>query len=136
MPGSEGYYAPLWSPDGEYLAAIHNPPQSQAIYSVKTKQWKQLKVFEREWGFFVWAPDSKSIYAMRDPLSVAAGEQIGIYRLSVPDGRWELFSKFTGLNVLQEGAQDFISIAPEGNVAAISDTSATQIYQMKWKNAE
>jgi serine/threonine protein kinase len=98
MPGSDGYYAPSWSPDGQYLAAIQNPPKSLAIYSVKTKQWKQLKVFEHEWGFFVWAPDSKSLYLMRGPEEVGTGEQMGIYRLTVPDGKWELFTKFTGLN--------------------------------------
>jgi Tol biopolymer transport system component len=136
MPGSDGYYAPLWSPDGRYLAAIQNPPKSLAIYSVKTKQWKQLKVFEHEWGFFVWAPDSKSIYLMRGPLEVATGEQTGIYRLTVPEGKWELFTKFTGLNTLANGAENFVSITPEGNIAAMNDTSVTQIYQMKWKNAE
>jgi len=136
MPGSDGYYAPLWSPDGQYLAGIQNPPQSLAIYSVKTKQWKQLKVFARDWGFFVWGLDSKSVYAMRDPLSAAPGEQLGIYRLTVPDGKWELFAKFTGLNVLQEGAQNFVSITPEGSIAVMNDASATQIYQMKWNNAE
>jgi serine/threonine protein kinase len=136
MPGSDGYYAPLWSPDGQYLAGIQNPPKSLAIYSVKTKQWKRLKIFLHDWGFFVWAPDSKSIYVMRDPLSAATGEQVGIYRLTVPDGKWELFTKFTGLNVLQQGAQNFVSITPEGNIAAMNDTSVTQIYQMKWKNAE
>src|SRR5277367_6271367 len=136
MPESDGYYAPLWSPDGHYLAAIHNPPKSLAIYSVKTKQWKELKVFENDWGFFVWTPDAKSIYVMEDPTSVGTGEQAGIYRLTVPDGDWKLFTKFTGLNVLREGLQNFVSITPEGNIAAISDTSVTQIYQMKWKNAE
>jgi eukaryotic-like serine/threonine-protein kinase len=137
MPGSDGYYAPLWSPDGQYLAAIQNPPKSLAIYSVKTKQWKQLKIFEHDWGFFVWAPDSKSLYLMRGPSEVGTGEQTGIYRLSVPDGKWELFTKFTGLNpLLSSGAQNFVSITPEGNIATMSDTSVTQIYQMKWKNAE
>jgi serine/threonine protein kinase len=136
MPGSDGYYAPLWSPDGQYLAGIQNPPKSMAIYSVKTKQWKQLKVFERDWGFFVWAPDSKSLYVMRDPSEGWTNEQTGIYRLTVPDGKWELFTKFTGLNTLLNGAQNFVSITPEGNIAAISDTGVTQIYQMKWKNAE
>jgi eukaryotic-like serine/threonine-protein kinase len=136
MPGSDGYYAPLWSPDGQYLAGIQNPPKSLAIYSMKTKQWKQLKVFEHDWGFFVWAPDSKSLYFMRGPMEAATGEQTGIYRLTVPDGKWELFTKFTGLNALLQGAQDFVSITPEGNIAAISDSSVTQIYQMKWKNAE
>jgi serine/threonine protein kinase/Tol biopolymer transport system component len=136
MPGSDGYYAPLWSPDGQYLAGIHNPPKSLAIYSVKTKQWKQLKVFQRDWGFFVWAPDSKSLYSALDPTVVATGEQTGVYRLTVPDGKWELFTKFTGINVQLQGAQDFISFTPEGNIAVMSDTSATQIYQMKWKHAE
>ena len=95
-----------------------------------------MKVFERDWGFFVWAPDSKSLYFMRGPWEAATGEQTGIYRLTVPDGKWELFTKFTGLNVLLKGAQDFVSITPEGNIAAMSDTSVTQIYEMKWKNPE
>jgi Tol biopolymer transport system component len=136
MPGSDGYYAPLWSPDGQYLAGIQNPPKSLAIYSMKTKQWKQLKVFEHDWGFFVWAPDSKSLYLMRGPEEAATGEQTGIYRLMVPDGKWELFANFTGMNPLLGGVQDFVSITPEGNIASMSDASVTQIYQMKWKNAD
>jgi Tol biopolymer transport system component len=136
MPGSDGYYAPSWSPDGQYLAGTQNPPKSLAVYSVKTKQWKQLKVFEHDWGFFVWAPDSKSLYLMRGPAEAGTGEQTGIYRLTVPDGKWELFAKFTGMNTVPNGAQDFVSITPEGHIAAMSDASVSQIYQMKWKNAE
>jgi eukaryotic-like serine/threonine-protein kinase len=136
MPGSDGYYAPLWSPDGQYLAGIQNPPKSLAIYSVKTKQWKQLKVFEHDWGFFVWATDSKSLYLMRGPSEAGSDEQAGIYRLTVTDGKWELFTKFSELNVLLGGVQDFVSITPEGNIATMSDTSVTQIYQMKWKTTE
>ncbi|MGB7726639.1 MAG: hypothetical protein WBL50_01315, partial [Candidatus Acidiferrum sp.] len=136
MPGSDGYYAPSWSPDGQYLAGIHSPPKSLAIYSVKTKQWKQLKVFEHDWGFFVWAPDSKSLYLMRGPEEAATGEQTGIYRLTVPDGKWELFAKFAGVNVTLQGAQDFVSITPAGSIAVMSDISMTQIYQMRWKSTE
>jgi eukaryotic-like serine/threonine-protein kinase len=136
MPGSEGYYAQSWSPDGQYLAAIHNPPKSAALYSVNTKQWKQLKVFEHDWGFFVWARDSKSIFYIRGPAEIGAGEQPGIYRLSVPDGKWELYAKFTGINPVLQGAQDFLSVTPEGHVAAMSDTSVTQIYELLWKNAD
>ena len=136
MPGSEGYYAPSWSPDGQYLAAIENPPKSAALYSVNTKKWKRLKVFEHDWGFFVWARDSKSIFYMQGPSEVGVGAQTGIGRLSVPDGKWELYAKFTGMNPVLQGAQDFLSVTPEGNVAAMSDSSVTQIYQMQWKGAE
>ncbi len=136
MPGSDGYYAPRWSPDGQYLAATQNPPKSLAVYSVKTKQWTRLKVFEHDWGFFVWAPDSKSVYVMRGPVEVATGEPTGIYRLTVPEGKWELFAKFAGLNPSVNGAEDFLSVTQDGHVAAMSDTSVTQIYRMKRKNAQ
>jgi eukaryotic-like serine/threonine-protein kinase len=136
MPGSDGYYAPQWSPDGQYLAGIQNPPRSLAIYSVKSGQWKQLKVFDHDWGFFVWAPDSKSIYMMRGPEEATTGEQTGIYRASVPDGKWDLSAKLTGLNPLLNGVNNFVSVTPEGNLAAPSDTGVTQIYQMKWKGGE
>jgi eukaryotic-like serine/threonine-protein kinase len=136
VTGSDGYYAPLWSPDGQYLAAIQNPPKSLAIYSANTKQWKQLKVFEHDWGFFTWAPDSKSLYLMQGPWESGTDKQTGIYRLTVPDGKWELFAKLTGLNALAPGAQDFVSITPEGKIAVMSDNSVMQIYQMKWKTAE
>jgi Tol biopolymer transport system component/predicted Ser/Thr protein kinase len=136
MPGSEGYYAPLWSPDGQYLAGIQNPPKSAALYSVKSKQWKQLKVFEHEWGFFAWADDSKAIFYMRGPDAIGAGEQPGVYRLTVPEGKYELYANFTGINPTLQGGLAFISLTPDGNVAAMSDTSVTQVYQMRWKNAE
>ena len=136
MPGSDGYYAPQWSPDGQYLAAIQNPPKSLAVYSVKTKHWARLKVFERDWGFFVWTPDSKSIYVMRGPAEVATGEPTGIYRLTVPEGKWELYANFTGLSPFVNGAQDFLSVTQDGHVAAMSDSSVTQIYRMRWNHAE
>ncbi|MGD0930346.1 MAG: protein kinase [Candidatus Korobacteraceae bacterium] len=136
MPGSDGYYAPQWSPDGQYLAAIQNPPKSLAVYSVKTKQWVRLKIFEHDWGFFVWAPNSKSIYVMRGPAEVATGEPTGIYRLTVPEGKWELYANFTSLSPLVNGAQDFLSVTQDGHVATMSDTSVTQIYRMRWNHAE
>jgi len=89
-----------------------------------------------DWGFYLWAPDSKSLYVMRDQPEGWTNEQSGIYRLTVPDGKWELFTKSTGLNALLNSPQNFVSITPEGNIAAINDTGVTQIYQMKWKNAE
>jgi hypothetical protein len=73
---------------------------------------------------------------MRGPSEAATGEQTGIYRLTVPDGKWELFAKFTGLNPSLNGTLDFVSITPEGYIATMSDNSVTQVYQMKWKPAE
>jgi hypothetical protein len=47
-----------------------------------------------------------------------------------------LSAKLTGLNPLLNGVNNFVSVTPEGNLAAPSDTGVTQIYQMKWKGGE
>ncbi len=92
--------------------------------------------FQHDWGFFVWAPGSKSLYFMRGPAEAAAGEQTVNLPAYSARRKVELFTKFNGLNPLLFGVQNFVSITPEGNIAALSDTSVTQIYQMKWKNGE
>jgi hypothetical protein len=53
MPGSQGYYAPAWSPDGKYLAAIGKNLSRMVLYSAATKTWKDLKLFDAEWGYWI-----------------------------------------------------------------------------------
>jgi hypothetical protein len=73
---------------------------------------------------------------MRGPDEIATGEQTGVYRLTVPEGKWELYAEFKGLNPVMNGAQDFLSVTQDAHVAAMSDSSVTQIYRMRWNHAE
>ena len=75
-------------------------------FTRKAKQWKQLKIFETIGDFLYGRRIRKSLYLMRGPNEAATGEPTGIYRLTVPEGKWELFTKFTGMNASIQGAQD------------------------------
>ena len=129
-PGSEGIYVPSWSPDGNYMVAIANPPKRMVVYSRETKTWRTLKQFGADWGYWRWSGDSKSILMAK--VFAEPGEQPGIYRLNIADGKWTLVATFNGLRVSSEGAQNLLSITPDGRPAMMSDTSVVQIYSLRW----
>lgn len=60
------------------------------------------------------------------------GEQPGVYRLNIADGKWTLIATFNGLRLSSDGPQNQLSITPDGQVAMMSDTSVVQIYSMRW----
>jgi hypothetical protein len=96
------------------------------LYATATKTWKDLKLFDVEWGYWIWSSDSRSIY-----MAMMEG-QTGIYRLSVPDGGWKKVSGFDGLVNLSED-DAFPSLTPDGRPALMSRTGVAQIYSLSWK---
>jgi serine/threonine protein kinase/Tol biopolymer transport system component len=130
MPGSEAYYAPSWSPDGKYMVATAQNPSRMVVYSAQSGTWKDLKTFDAPWGLSVWTNDSKSVYIiMKD---AAPGEEPGIYRLAIADGKWNQIAKLDGLTVSPNGLDNFISLTADGQPAMMDDTSVVQIYAAKW----
>jgi serine/threonine protein kinase len=127
MPGSTGYYVPSWSPDGKYMVAMAQNPSRMVLYSAETKQWRDLKQFEISWGYWVWAADSKSIY-MAPTIS-----EVGIYQLTVPDGKWTKLSGMDGVTLRGLAPDSYVSLTPDGQPALMSDTGVAQIYSLHWK---
>ena len=126
MPGSEGFYVPSWSPDGKYMVALAQNPSRMMLYTGQTGAWRDLKKFDLPWGFWIWSSDSKSIY-----MAVISGAP-GVYRLTIPDGKWELIAKFDGLNITSDDLENFLSLTADGRPAIMSDTSVVQVYSAKW----
>ncbi len=128
MPGSEGYYVPSWSPDGKYMVAMAQNPSRMVLYSAETKQWKDMKEFDVPWGYWAWAQDSKSIY-MAPTL-----KNVGIYQLTIPDGKWTQISGMDGVTLRGLAPDAFLSMTMDGRPAIMSDASVAQIYSLKWKD--
>jgi len=131
-PSSEGSYVPSWSPDGKYMVAIANPPKHMVVYSRETKTWRTLKQFGADWGFWRWSGDSKSILMAKT--AAEPGEQPGVYRLNIADGKWTLVALFNGLSVSSSSSpfENVLSITSDGRPAMMSDTSVVQIYSLRW----
>ena len=129
-PGTVGVYVPSWSPDGKYMVAIKTDPKRMVVYSRETKTWRTLKQFGANWGYWRWSGDSKSILLAQ--IDAEPGEQPGVYRLNIADGKWTLVATLNGLSVSSDGVENLLSITPDGRPAMMSDTSVVQIYSLRW----
>jgi Tol biopolymer transport system component len=132
MPNTLGFSAPSWSPDGKYMGVFAEQPSRMMLYSANTKTWKELTQFKDPSGFWTWSRDSKSLY-----MGMVQGNN-GIYRITVPDGKWtkvsDLGGTYTGLySGLADGAS-FVSLTPDGEPAMMAFTGVAQIYSLHWKH--
>jgi Tol biopolymer transport system component len=125
MPGTVGYYFPSWSPNGKYMIAMALHPSRMMLYSAETKTWRELRRFDVPWGYFAWARDGKALYM------ALVDEQKGMYRLTVPEGKWE---KMGGMERIDARDLDsFVSLTADGEPAIMSHTGIAQVYALHWK---
>jgi Tol biopolymer transport system component len=127
IPGSEGFYVGSWSPDGKYMVAVAQNPLRMMLFNVQSQSWRELKKFDAPWGYWVWTKDSKSIFLAQTQ------REVGIYRLTVADGKWERVTGLEGINVADQLNQSFMNLTADGQPAIMNDTSVVQIYSLKWK---
>ena len=128
MPDTAGFQTPSWSPDGKFLVAIGQKPSRLMLYSASTKAWKVLTQFQAPWGYWTWSRDSKSLY-----MGMVKGQN-GIYRLTVPDGKWEKVSELASVYTSLYGGDSFVSLTAEGQPAMMSYTGVAQIYSLHWEH--
>jgi DNA-binding winged helix-turn-helix (wHTH) protein/Tol biopolymer transport system component len=80
MPGTDGLYGPIWSPDGRYLTAVNYAAGDKLmLFDRKSGKWTQI-AGQAAWQ--TWSPDSQYIYFVRWGID-------WIFRVHVPDGREE-----------------------------------------------
>jgi dipeptidyl aminopeptidase/acylaminoacyl peptidase len=125
MAGAGKYYVAHWSPDGKYMVAIAREPSRMMLYTVATRQWRELRRFDAGWGYYAWSLDSRSIYFGQTQ------EKVGIYRLSVPGGAWEKVASMENVDASQ--IDGFVSVTADGQPAIMSHTGAAQVYLLAWK---
>jgi dipeptidyl aminopeptidase/acylaminoacyl peptidase len=127
MPGSEGYFFPQWSPDGNWMVAVAVNPARMGLYSPATRTWRILKKFDEQWGYWAWANDSKSVY-----MAYLAPQGGDIFRLTVPGGVWTKVSVPEGIHI-RLGGDNFVSMTADGRPALMTHTDVSQIYSLHWQ---
>jgi Tol biopolymer transport system component len=60
LPGSEGRFAPRWSPDGRFIVAQPLDQQKLFLYDMSKKKWTGL--VDLPAGYYQWSHDSKFVY--------------------------------------------------------------------------
>jgi DNA-binding winged helix-turn-helix (wHTH) protein/Tol biopolymer transport system component len=77
LPDSDSMYAPRWSPDGRYIAALTMSGEELKVFDLEEHRWSALKT-GRFPQFPVWSKDSRAVYFVR------YGEH-GVFRVGLAD---------------------------------------------------
>ncbi len=122
IPGSEGYWAPRWSPDGKYMAArLGLFPSKLALYSFATQQWQVLETQDFAWQN--WSRDSKFIYGV---------DGTSLVRISVSNHKREQIAPIpsfpTTAYFLDRWGQGWFGMTPDGRPLTTRDTGIEEIY--------
>ena len=92
IPGSDGFVAPSWSSDGEYIAALAWEDPRLHVFDVKAQKWRGLTT-DGPALFPTFSRDSRYIYFLR------YGSDQGVFRIGVNGGTPEKVADMSDLHL-------------------------------------
>jgi DNA-binding winged helix-turn-helix (wHTH) protein/Tol biopolymer transport system component len=124
VPGSQGLFGAVWSPDGRYLAAFSTDMKVMKIYDFVHRRWSDLARGNYLTNPY-WSADAKYVY-FQDLL--AAGEPIFRAR----SGTWAPDVVFSFEEMLHSGPQRclFICLTPDGSLLTRITRDSGDLYAL------
>jgi Tol biopolymer transport system component/DNA-binding winged helix-turn-helix (wHTH) protein len=125
IPGSDGLFAPLCSPDGHWLITQTTASDHVLVlFDLKTGQRTNLS--QRKGDYPFWSPDSQYVYFN----TLMAGPP-GIFRLHVPDGKE---TKIMDVDFATTGVFGrWSGLAPDGSILLLRDHQQSDVYELTVK---
>jgi Tol biopolymer transport system component/DNA-binding winged helix-turn-helix (wHTH) protein len=123
LPDSKGMFAPRWSPDGRYIAAMPMNQSRLMLFDTVHKSWRTL--LQRGLANPTWSSDSQSIF-----FQAFMEEGQPIYRVALEDGHVE---RVVGLNDMQNMDivdYSFSSLAPHDIPLIRARTWTANLYSL------
>jgi eukaryotic-like serine/threonine-protein kinase len=115
IPGTDGLYGPIWSPDGRYLSAVDAATDLLLLVDLKSGKRTQIAGPAR-WP--TWSADSQYLYFVRDRIK-------GLLRVHVPDGKEE-----KTLEVPFRVAYGPVTLAPDGSPIMLREHGRYDVYSL------
>ena len=115
IPGTDGLYGAIWSPDGRYLSAVDAATDVLLLVDLQSGTRTQIAGPAR-WP--TWSADSQYLYFTRDGIK-------WILRVRVPDGKEEMFLEVP----FRLTAWPF-TLAPDGTLILLREHGRYDVYSL------
>ena len=122
VPGSQGLFAPQWSPDGRYATASALD-QRIMLFDFATHTWSQLA---QGGGLVRWSADSHWAYYLH------YGGNPAIMRVRISDRYVEQVASLNGIRLAGMLAGIEFGLTPQGNPVITHDIGTQEVYSMDW----
>ena len=123
LPGSEGLYAPLWSPDGRSIVALAADDRRLVLYEFATGRWRDLIAGNEVLAVPNFTRDSTRVQLLRGA---------SIVRVRVADGHLEPVTALEHMSLVREaGFGHWIGRAPDDSPLLLREAGdAPEVYAL------
>jgi serine/threonine protein kinase/Tol biopolymer transport system component len=125
LPGSDGIFAPRWSPDGRHILAISYGNGKLMLYDVTNEKWQPVAPDLKSFGYLTWSHDSADVY-----FDTFLTSDIGYYRLRISDLKVEKVVDLKKIRTFpgQFGPGPWTGLGPGDTPLFPRDISTQEIY--------
>ncbi len=125
VPGSQGFFAPRWSPDGRYILGTSLDSLHFALFDVAAgTRTDLLSGGSIGVGWPYWSPDSQSIWYMQNP---------ELRRITIADKHVETVASVKGVNIASGALGQWFGWTQDGSPMFLIDTGTHDIYALDWE---
>jgi Tol biopolymer transport system component len=122
LPGSEGLYSPVWSPDGKSVVALSADDRRLVLYEFATGRWRALIAGTDVVGFPNFTGDSTRVQVQKGAT---------IVRVRLADGRIEPVASLEQMSLVQLPLGQWIGRAPDDSPIVLRENGdAPEVYAL------
>jgi Tol biopolymer transport system component/DNA-binding winged helix-turn-helix (wHTH) protein len=124
LSGSEGVWAPRWSPNGRFILGLHDGPTGGVkIFDFETRRWSMVQQKD-ECNFPTWSLDSQFIYCL-----LMGDNDPGLFRARVSGGNAERVVDLQGFRFTGAFTR-WMGLDPTDTPMLIRDVGTDDIYAL------
>ena len=125
IPGSEGFYSPRWSPDGQHILALSENSKKLVVYDAKTGKWSEWINEPGTIGFPAWSWDGRYVYYDR-----VSTDQPSSRRVRLGENHSELLIDLKDLPRYFSPIGPWSGLTPDGSALFVRNLSTDEIYAL------
>jgi len=124
VPGSRGIFAPIWSPDRHYIAAVSFDGSRVMLFDFVNQQWKELEKGIVGWPN--WSKDGRYLYYLE------LGGTGSVRRVNIATSKIEQIANLKNFTTTGRFGISLV-LAPDDSPLMLRNAGTQDIYSLDWE---